>query len=84
MGGGEGVGTLAHFNAPHKAQLGWLDPASALNIESDGTFLLQPLESPTGLGALRVRRGLAGDQWLWLEYRQPIGYDAALAGVDSL
>jgi M6 family metalloprotease-like protein len=80
-GGGEGEAFLAHFNAPHKAQLGWLDPASVLNVESDGTFLLQPLESPAGLRALRVRRGSAGDEWLWLEYRQPIGYDAGLAGV---
>jgi len=80
MGGGEGVGAPAHFNAPHKAQLGWLDPGSLQNVETDGTFLLQPFENPTGLRALRVRRG-SGDQWLWLEYRQPIGYDATLAGV---
>jgi hypothetical protein len=36
------------------------------NVESDGTFLLQPFESPTGLRALRVRRGPAainGSGW---------------------
>jgi M6 family metalloprotease-like protein len=66
MGGGEGIGAFAHFNAPHKARLGWLDPGSVQNVESDGTFLLQPFESPTGLRALRVRRGPAainGSGW---------------------
>jgi len=81
MGGsGEDVGYPAHYNAQHKAQLGWLDSGSMQNVETDGTFVLQPFENPAGLRALRVRRG-TGDQWLWLEYRQPIGYDASLAGV---
>ncbi len=80
-GGGEGEAFLAHFNAPHKAQLGWLDPASVLNVETDGTFLLQPFENPAGVRALRIRRSPSADQWLWLEYRQPIGYDAGLAAV---
>lgn len=79
--GGEGEGFLSHYNAPHKAQLGWLDPASVMNIETDGTFLLQPFENPNGVRALRVRRGPTSDDWLWLEYRQPIGYDAGLAEI---
>lgn len=82
-GGGEGQLFFPHYDAPHKAQLGWLDPGSVLNVETDGTFLLQPLENPGGVRAIRVRRGPTGDQWLWLEYRQPIGYDATLGGLGS-
>ena len=78
MGGGEGGLLLGHYNAPHKDRLGWLDPSGILNVESGGSFVLNPIENPTGPRALRIRRAPGIDQWLWVEYRQPIGYDATL------
>ena len=79
MGGGEGSGGTmpAQYNAPHKSFLGWLLAGSDVqNVEATGSFTLQPYENSTGLRAIRVRRGPGSDKWLWLEYRQPIGYDA--------
>jgi uncharacterized protein (TIGR03437 family) len=79
MGGGEGGSLLGHYNAPHKRMLGWLDPSSIVDVETDGAFVLAPLESnTTGPRALRIRRGPGIDKWLWIEYRQPAGYDATL------
>jgi uncharacterized protein (TIGR03437 family) len=78
MGGGEGQLLLGHFASPHKSKLGWLDSASIQNVETAGSFILQPYENSSGTRALRVQRGLSSNEWLWLEYRQPIGYDASL------
>lgn len=67
----------AHYAAPHKCQLGWMPAGSMRTVETGGTFLLLPFESATvGLKALRVRRSAGIDQYLWVEYRQPLGYDA--------
>ena len=79
MGGGEGQLLLGHFAAPHKSKLGWLDSSSIQDVASAGSFTLQPYENGSGLRALRVQRGSGGTGWLWLEYRQPLGYDATLS-----
>ena len=69
---------IGHYAAPHKSMLGWFAPGNVQNVSSPGTFLLQPYEpTTTGLQAIRVRRGLNGTNWLWIEYRQPLGYDAS-------
>lgn len=65
-----------HFAAPHKNMLGWLsEGAGWLDVESGGTWTVAPLSAQTSGAphALRVRRGTGNDQWLWIEYRQPIG-----------
>ncbi len=79
-----GAWTLGTYSAPHKSEvLNWM--ASGANyqlVESSGTYTLQPLETkPPGLQALKVQRGTGntGD-YLWIEYRQPIGnYDSTIA-----
>jgi len=83
MGGGEGGLALGHYNAPHKNKLGWLDPSSILPVETGGSFVVSPIENTTGPRALRIRRAPGVNQWLWVEYRQPIGHDATLttAGI---
>jgi uncharacterized repeat protein (TIGR01451 family) len=49
-------------------------------VTSSGSFSLQPAELPGAIQALRIRRGSDNANWLWLEYRQPIGiYDTKLA-----
>jgi M6 family metalloprotease-like protein len=65
-----------HFAAPHKNMLGWLSEGSGwLEVESGGTWTVAPLSSQSSAGpyALRVQRGTGNSQWLWVEYRQPIG-----------
>ncbi len=72
--------TTAHYPAPQKQYLGWLDPATGvLDVAAPGTYTLPPLEvDSAGPLALRVRRAPNRNEWLWLEYRQPIGFDANL------
>ena len=65
-----------HFAAPHKNMLGWLNEGTGwLEVESGGTWTVAPLSAQTSQAphALRVRRGTGNEQWLWIEYRQPIG-----------
>jgi M6 family metalloprotease-like protein len=65
-----------HFAAPHKNLLGWLSQGTGwLQVQSNGTWTLAPLSAQTSGSpqALRVQRGSGNDQWLWVEYRQPIG-----------
>ena len=70
MGGG-----LGHYSARHKLQLGWLENGTEIEtVDESGVFTLSPLSSSVaGLKALRVRRAAGSDEWLWVEYRQPIG-----------
>ena len=74
---------LGLYPAPQKAEvLGWLKPTSNYQVvQSSGTYTLQPLESSsTGLQAIKVQRGTGNSEWLWVEYRQPVGnYDSNLA-----
>lgn len=65
-----------HFAAPHKNMLGWLSEGTGwLDVASGGAWTLAPLSAQTSgaLHALRVQRGTGNQQWLWIEYRQPIG-----------
>lgn len=64
-----------HFAAPHKSSLGWLnDGAGYLDVQSGGSWTLAPLsETTSSVHALRVQRGTGNNQFLWIEYRQPVG-----------
>lgn len=77
---------IGHFNAPHKQRMGWLNSAGDYqDVETGGVFTLSAYAGTTGLKALRVRRGSGSDEWLWLEYRQPVGnYDTTLASYSPL
>jgi len=70
----------AQWAAPQKQLLGWLQPgANVQTVTAAGTFILAPYELAGGPQALRVSRGTGGDDWLWLEYRQPQGtFDSTL------
>jgi M6 family metalloprotease-like protein len=70
-----------HIDLAQKEFLGWLDVGVVQEVLQDGVFTLAPLESNSGgLKALKIKR--ANDnfslQYLYVEYRQPIGYDAGL------
>jgi M6 family metalloprotease-like protein len=75
MGSAERPG---HYTAPHKAFLGWLNEneGSLKTIEASGEYQIMPYElAVPGLKALKIRRGTGNDAWLWVEYRQKIGFD---------
>ncbi|QUN07059.1 cadherin-like domain-containing protein [Shewanella yunxiaonensis] len=81
MGKSEG-----HFNLFNKERLGWLTSADIVQADTDGSYQITPYETardgqPKGLKVRRGTDSLTGDAlWYYLEYRQPIGFDAFLAG----
>jgi len=82
MGASNTNGTsTGHVAAGHKAeQLGWLTPSNYQIVSNSGTYTIEPYEtSPAGVKALKIQRGGTNQNaWIWVEYRQPIGYDAVL------
>jgi hypothetical protein len=73
-----------HYNAMQKSKLGWLGTASArTHAGGSATYTLSPIETPGGATyAVRVPTGSANRTY-WLEYRQPIGFDAPLSAFPS-
>lgn len=73
-----------HFNAFYKELLGWINPSSALLINTSGTYTINPLESdsPTKLAKIKIQ----GFDLipLYLEYRKGIGFDAYLNDTSLL
>jgi uncharacterized repeat protein (TIGR01451 family) len=78
MGGGNGP---THFNAVQKDLLGWLDygvSPPVTDVVASGSYTIDPLETPgTNPKALRIRTAV-GD-WLYVEYRRPVGFDSYIS-----
>ncbi len=63
--------------APHKSLLGW---GRTQSVTSSGTYTIYPTEtSTTNTQFLKIPRTSSGDN-LFVEYRQPIGFDTSMAG----
>ncbi|MCH8821753.1 hypothetical protein IID23_04515, partial [Patescibacteria group bacterium] len=80
---GFGAYINAHFDAAHKDYLGWFDSNNITTASSTGNFLLEPLETNTnGLKAIKIPRvpnpSNEFEDYYYLEYRQPIGFDTSL------
>lgn len=77
--------TVGYFNAPHKLFLGWLNSTNSQTVTTSGIYRLNPLESEntstSGKRALLIPRW--GD-YLYIEYRQPLGDDIALCRDQNL
>jgi hypothetical protein len=80
--------TPGHFNAFMKERLGWLAYGTSppiVTVQTDGTYQLEPLESPPGGGAkalkiLRSTDSTTGKRtWFYVELRQAIGFDGFLS-----
>ena len=72
MGGNKG-----QFNAPHKDNMRWFDSTNIQTVSTSGDYLIEPIETKTaGLKALKIQR--AQNDYLYVEYRQPIGSDSNL------
>jgi hypothetical protein len=73
-----------HFNAQQKSLLGWV-PASSVKTHTSGsaTYTLNPIESAGGsVYAVKIPTG-SSKRTYWLEYRQPLGFDAPLASYPN-
>lgn len=72
-----GTANSGHMNAPHKEHIGFFEPSNIQNVTASGTYILEPIETnTTGLKMLKIPRG--GADYLFIEFRQPLGYDATL------
>lgn len=75
-----------HFNSFQKDRLGWMREGEVQVVTESGSYLLSPIESATTAHpkALKILRFMepdgAGATWYYLEYRQPLGFDAPIAG----
>jgi M6 family metalloprotease-like protein len=72
-----------HHNAEHKRNLNWFNPGNVLEVTHTGTYDIAPFENDTSDPiVLRILRGFAAlgnrNEWLFGEWRQPIGYDSEL------
>jgi len=70
-----------HFSAHYKWQLGYFPPGTVATHQSGSTvYTINPTETPGGsLYAVQIPSPDAQYTY-WLEYRQPIGFDAGLTG----
>lgn len=81
--------TGSDFNAYHKEQLGYLNASTSQKIatvQSAGTYDIEPYEdtsNPNGVKALKILKQTDAQTgthtYYYVEYRQPIGFDAPLA-----
>lgn len=87
-----GSGSANHFNATHKEKLGWVGGSGqpvVTTVTRSGTYSLSPFESQDmGVKAIKIPKGIdpsTGETtYYYLEYRQPIGFDARLGSVGNL
>ncbi|MDP1689173.1 MAG: LamG-like jellyroll fold domain-containing protein [bacterium] len=71
-----------HFNGYYKTLYGWLDSSSILKITQSGDYTLAPLEKTSGLRVAKIQPRDASRPY-YVEYRQGVGFDAALAGAKN-
>ncbi|HVR94710.1 MAG TPA: hypothetical protein VHI75_12805, partial [Casimicrobiaceae bacterium] len=78
-----GNSSTMHFNAMQKLHLNWI-PASSVKTHSSGNaiYTLSPLES-AGQSTYAVKIPAAANRTYWLEYRQPIGFDAPMSSYPN-
>lgn len=74
-----------HFNAYNKESLGWFDAANIKIASQSATFDIAPIESPNAnlqTVKIPVQKDGAGNpqNFYYLEFRQPIGFDSSLSG----
>ena len=78
-----GLWDTGHYNAKHKMNLNWFDDEQVLNVTESGIYTLSPMSVVSNeTKAIKILRGhgqnTGNDEWLYFEWRQPIGYDTDL------
>jgi M6 family metalloprotease-like protein len=69
----------AHIMGYGKAKLGWINGSRLVDVISDLTTVIEPLEIVT-TGVQLVRINITSEQYFLIEVRRRIGYDASLPG----
>lgn len=75
--------TSMHFASAQKSLLGWL-PATSVKTHASGsaTYVLSPIESAGG-AVYAIKIPAAPKRTYWIEYRQPLGFDAGLSSYPT-
>lgn len=70
-----------HYNAQHKVALGWFEPGNVVEVTGSGLYAIDAYatasNNPKVLKVLRGN-GSTSTEWIWLEWRAPVGFDATL------
>ncbi len=67
-----------HFNAFYKELLGWINPSSALLINTSGNYTINPLETDSETKLAKIQIPGLNTIPFYLEYRKAIGFDSNL------
>lgn len=71
-------GNSYHFNAAHKASVGWIPTSKIQAITTDGTYQVYAQETlQSGPQVLKIRRNDTG-QYYYISFRQNVGFDTNL------
>ncbi len=72
---------FGHFNAIHKENVGWFSGANIQEVPANGIYNIEPIETATaGLKSIKIKRSAI--DYLYVEYRRPIGFDWDLVSAD--
>ncbi|ERI51697.1 hypothetical protein N878_06145 [Pseudomonas sp. EGD-AK9] len=76
-------GTVGHFNTFSKELLGWLSSGNLVNVNSAGSFYVQPNSKATSATkVLKIAKGIDSasgkPSYYYVDFRQPTGFDAQL------
>ena len=73
-----------HFTAQQKRKLNWISAATVpVHAAGSASYSLTPIESPGGSNyAIRIPT-VSSYRTYWVEFRQPIGFDSALAAYPN-
>jgi len=73
-----------HYNAMQKAKLGWI-PSGSVSTYGSGSvrYTLSPIETAGGATYAVKIPTTSTKRTYWVEFRQPIGFDAGLASVPN-
>ncbi|MFX0168686.1 MAG: M6 family metalloprotease domain-containing protein [Candidatus Hodarchaeota archaeon] len=72
----------AHMMGYCKSKLGWVNSTHILDVTTEATVIVDPLELST-TGVQLVRINVTTQQYFLIEVRLKIGYDASLPGVGA-
>ncbi len=69
-----------HLNPFHKERLGWFDTSEIREVSASGSLDLVPYAdtSVAGTKALKIAKPDEPGSWYYVEFRQPVGFDAML------
>jgi hypothetical protein len=72
---------LLHFNAPHKAALGWIPASKVQNLAKKGTYRIYHSETlGAGTQVLKINKPDTGESY-YISYRQNVGFDLGLTST---